>query len=127
VSRLLLDTHVLLWWDSGSRSLGRGARTAIENATEVFVSAASEWELAIKVGSTGRQLRRSVLEAVAAAGFEPLPITFQHVQAVRTLERIHKDPFDRVLVAVALTDGLTLVSADAMLARYPVPLIDAAE
>ena len=71
--------------------------------------------------------RRSVLEAVVAAGFEPLPISFQHVRAVRRLEPIHKDSIDRLLVAVALTEGLALVSADAMMARYPVPLIDAAK
>lgn len=127
MSRLLLDAHTLIWWDSASRSLGANARKAIQNADAVLVSAASEWELAIKAGIGKVRLRRSILEAATDAGFEPLPVSFHHAQAVRTLKPIHKDPFDRLLVAVALVEGLTLVSADTLLARYPITFIDAGE
>jgi PIN domain nuclease of toxin-antitoxin system len=125
VNRLLLDAHTILWWDTGSRELGENAANAIRNASYVCVSAASEWELAIKAGIGKVTLRRSILDAVLDAGFEPLPVTFQHAQAVRTLKPIHKDPFDRLLVATALTEGLTLVSSDSLLSQYPIPVIDA--
>jgi PIN domain nuclease of toxin-antitoxin system len=124
VKRLLLDAHTIIWWDSASRSLGVEAAQAIRNASAVYVSAASEWELAIKAGLGKVRLRRSILDATLDAGFEPLPISFQHVQAIRALEPIHRDPFDRLLVAVARVEGLTLVSSDPLLARYPISVID---
>jgi len=125
VNRLLLDGHTVLWWDIESRQLGHNAEKTIRNATHVYVSAASEWELAIKAALGKIVLRRTILDATLDAGFQPLPITFQHAQAVRSLKPVHKDPFDRLLVAVALTEGLTLVSSDALLSEYPVPFIDA--
>ena len=120
-----MDTHTVIWWDSGSKSLGVSARKAIQNAPAVFVSAASEWELAIKAGLGKVTLRRSILQATLDAGFEPLAISFRHAQAVRSLIPIHKDPFDRLLVAVALVEGLALVSSDPLLAQYPVQVIQA--
>ena len=125
MSRLLLDAHAVIWWDSGSPALGENATKAIRNASAVYVSAASEWELAIKAALGKVELRRSILEAALDAGFEPLAISFQHAQTVRTLKPIHKDPFDRLLVAVALVEGLTLVSSDALLAQYPIRVIQA--
>ena len=125
MSRLLLDAHAVIWWDSGSPALGENATKAIRNASAVYVSAASEWELAIKAALGKVELRRSLLEAALDAGFEPLAISFQHAQTVRTLKPIHKDPFDRLLVAVALVEGLTLVSSDALLAQYPIRVIQA--
>jgi PIN domain nuclease of toxin-antitoxin system len=91
----------------------------------VYVSAASEWELAIKAQLGKVTLRRTLLEAARDAGFELLAITFEHVQAVRRLKPIHKDPFDRLLVAVALTEELTLVSSNPILERYPIRVIEA--
>jgi PIN domain nuclease of toxin-antitoxin system len=125
VSRLLLDAHTVVWWDSDSPALGDKARSAIQGASSVYVSAASEWELAIKAALGKVTLRRTLLEAARDAGFEPLAITFEHVQAVRRLKPVHKDPFDRLLVAVALTEELTLVSSDPILARYPIRVIEA--
>lgn len=125
MSRLLLDAHALIWWDSGSKELGETATKAIQSATTVYVSAASEWELAIKAALGKVKLRRSILEAALDAGFEPLAISFQHSQAVRILKPIHKDPFDRLLVAVAMVEDLTLVSSDALLAQYPIRVIEA--
>ena len=93
MDRLLLDAHTVIWWDSGSKLLGANAMKAIQNATAVFVSAASEWELAIKAGLGKVSLQRSILQATLEAGFEPLAISFQHAQAVRGLRQIHKDPY----------------------------------
>ena len=115
----------MIWWDSGSSLLGDNARQTILNSDAVFVSAASEWEIAIKAGLGKIALQRSVKEAVLAAGFELLPISFAHAQGVRTLKPIHKDPFDRLLVATAMVEGLALVSADPLIAKYPIRVIDA--
>jgi PIN domain nuclease of toxin-antitoxin system len=123
VDRLLLDTHTVIWWDNGSKLLGVSARKAIQNAPAVFVSAASEWELAIKAGLGKVKLQRSILQATLDAGFEPLPVSFQHAQTVRHLNPIHRDPFDRLLVAVAQVEGLTLVSSDPLLAHYPIQVM----
>ncbi len=125
MNRLLLDAHTILWWDTGSKELGENAERTIRNAGYVCVSAASEWELAIKAAIGKVALKRSILDAARDAGFEPLPITFQHAQAVRSLKPIHRDPFDRLLVATALTEGLTLVSSDSFLAQYPITVLDA--
>ncbi len=125
MSRLLLDTQTVVWWDLASKALGERAKAAIRAADTVYVSAGSEWELAIKAGLGKVQLRRTILEATLDAGFELLPISFHHAQAVRTLKPIHRDPFDQLLVATAMVEGLTLVSSDARLAQYPIPVIDA--
>jgi PIN domain nuclease of toxin-antitoxin system len=122
---LLLDTHVLIWWDSDSDELGKSARREIQDASTVFVSAASEWEITIKATLGRVTLERSILEAVESAVFLPLPVSFEHARAVRQLKPIHKDPFDRLLVAVAIVEGLTLVSGDDVLANYPVSFLDA--
>ena len=125
MTRLLLDAHTVVWWDSDSNALGEKARRVIQSASSVYVSAVSEWELATKAALAKVTLRRTLLEAARDAGFEPLPITFEHAQAVRRLKPVHKDPFDRLLVAVALTEELTLVSSDPILARYPIRVIEA--
>jgi PIN domain nuclease of toxin-antitoxin system len=124
-TRLLLDSHVVLWWDTASPALGQDAANAIRTAGVAYVSAASEWELAIKAALGKVKLRRTLLDATADAGFEPMPITFHHVQAVHRSPAVHRDPFDRLLVATAIVEGLTIVSSDPILARYPVPVIDA--
>ena len=125
MNRLLLDSQVIIWWDAAVSQLGENAKRTIGNASAVYVSAASEWELAIK-GALGKvNLRRSVMEATLDAGFEPIGITFQHAQAVRSLKPIHNDPFDRLVVATASTEGLTLVSSDVVLAKYPIDFLNA--
>ena len=123
--RLLLDAHVVIWWDSGSAKLGATARKTIRDAHTVYVSAASEWEVAIKSSLGKIRLDRTVLDAVQDAGFEPLPVSFHHARMIGRLKPIHKDPFDRLLIATALVEGLTLVTADDVAGRYGIDVIDA--
>ena len=122
--RLLRDTHALIWWDEGSR-LKKAARAAISEADQVFVSAASSWEIAIKA-SLGRITPiRSMAEALEENGFEELPVLIRHTVAVQTLPWHHRDPFDRLLIAQALTDRLTLVTRDAAFQPYSLSTIPA--
>ena len=119
---LLLDTHALIWWDEG-RELSRAARRAIESADGVYVSAASAWEVAIKVGLGRLRPARTVEEAVEESGFLELPITVRHAQRVADLPAHHRDPFDRLLVAQAEVEALTLVTRDPVFERYAVERI----
>lgn len=127
--RLLLDTHVWLWWQADDRRLGALARHAIRTATEVWFSAASAWEIAIKASLGKLTLPRGadIESALALDGFRPLPVAITHAEAVRTLRVLHRDPFDRMLVAQARCEGLTILTADSRLAEYDVPLLSATE
>lgn len=127
MKRLLLDTEAFIWWDANDSRLGGSARAAIRNASDVYVSAASAWEIAIKVALGKLKTHRRASQAVADALFEELPITFEHADAVAGLPRHHRDPFDRLILATARIEGLTVVSSDVQFARYDVPLIDALE
>lgn len=122
--KLLLDTHVLIWWDSGA-PLSAEAVRAIEEAGHVLVSAASAWEVAIKTELGKIRSRRTVASACQEAGFEELPVSLTHAQAVAGLKRVHRDPFDRLLVAQAHVEGLTLVTRDSIFTRYGVQVIAA--
>lgn len=121
---LLLDTHVLIWWDEGRR-IAAEARRAIEEADTVYVSAASAWEVAIKTALGRLRPTRTVEQAASESGFLELPITFGHAEQVTALPPHHRDPFDRMLVAQAAVEGLTLVTRDPVFARYGVVLIAA--
>lgn len=121
---LLLGTHVLIWWDEGSR-LTAGARRAIREADDVYVSAASAWEVAIKTGLGRLAPSRTVEQAAAESGFLELPVTFRHAARVATLPPHHRDPFDRLLVAQAAEEGLVLVSRNPTFGPYGVPLVRA--
>lgn len=121
---LLLDTHVLIWWDEGRR-LSAAARRAIEAADSVYVSAASAWEVGIKIGLGRLRPARTVEEAVEESGFLELPVTFRHAQRVADLPPHHRDPFDRLLVAQAEIESLRLVTRDPVFARYAVGRIEA--
>lgn len=121
--RLLLDTQVLLWIQDDDPRLRRSWLDAIDEAEVAFVSAVSIWEIAIK-SSLGKLRARATPSVTARAfGYRPLPITWQHAEAVGALPFHHGDPFDRLLVAQARLEGLTLVTADRMIARYDVPLL----
>lgn len=122
--RLLLDTHVLLWCLSDPARLSAEVRSAIENRdNEVLVSAATAWELAVKRSLGKVSYPDQLSEAVAAAGFDTLPITFDVAQTVADLPLHHRDPFDRMLIAQAGHHGLTLVTHDSTLMAYGVPVL----
>ena len=120
--RLLVDTHLLLWAVASSRRLPRGARALIEDpANEVYYSATSIWEIAIKSALRRKDFRVDVpalLAALARMGFVELPVTGAHAARVVQLANIHRDPFDRLLVAQSVVEPLTLLTNDALLARY---------
>ena len=120
-ARLLLDTHVWLWWQADDRRLAKAARSVIAHAADVYISAVSAWEMAIKSALGKLTAPEDIAEAVEAGGFRELPVHFRHVAALHELPVHHRDPFDRLLLAQALVDGLTLVTADSALAAYGVP------
>jgi PIN domain nuclease of toxin-antitoxin system len=124
--KLLLDTHLLLWAAGNAKRLPASARRLISDAdNQLLFSAASLWEIAIKSGlgrkdfrADARVLRRSLLDN----GYSELPIFSDHVVATESLPPIHKDPFDRILVAQATVEGVTLLTADPVVARYSGPV-----
>jgi PIN domain nuclease of toxin-antitoxin system len=122
--RLLLDTHALIWWDEGTGLSPRAVR-AIETADQVLVSAVSGWEIAIKTALGRLKPQRTVATAVAESGFEELPVLLRHTERLQSLPSVHRDPFDRMLAAQALEEGLVLVSRDPVFKRYGVRLTPA--
>lgn len=125
MKRLLLDTEALIWWDANDPLLGGNARAAIQDAAEVYVSAASAWEIVIKEALGKLRTSRRPHEAVAEGGFRGLPITFEHAEAVGELPAHHRDPFDRLILAAGRVEGLAIVTSDAKFAQYDVALVDA--
>jgi PIN domain nuclease of toxin-antitoxin system len=119
---LLLDTHVFLWWWQGAARLGARARRAIATAARVRVSAASAWEIAIKMGLHKLRFEGRVGDAIASCQFEPLSISVEHAEATRALPPHHNDPFDRLILAQAQLESLTLVTHDRALEPYGVPI-----
>lgn len=117
--RLLLDTHVYLWCLADSARLSRQARMQILRADEVFVSAASIWEAAIKsaLGKL-RAAPAALAEGIAASGFRELPVTSRHGALVAQLPAHHRDPFDRMLIAQAMHEPMHLMTLDAALRQY---------
>lgn len=124
--KLLLDTQILLWAAGHPKRLSTAARKLLDDPrNELLFSAASLWEIAIK-NTLGREdfrveprlLRRGLLDN----GYGELPITSQHAVSIDSLPHLPKDPFDRLLLAQALCEGVTLVTADTQLARYPGPV-----
>lgn len=123
--RLLLDTHVFLWWIGDDPALSRRARAAIADpGNECLLSTASAWEMAIKVSldklDLDGNLERFLPEQMAANGFGMLPIDLRHVSRVARLPFHHRDPFDRLIVAQALVEDLSVVTADRVFAKYGV-------
>ncbi len=117
--KLLLDTHILLWVMRDADELSPAARALVERADEVYVSSVSLWEAAIKAALGKLALSPVQLEAAARqAGFRPLAVTWNHALAVHGLPPLHRDPFDRMLVAQAVSEPMQLVTHDAALAAY---------
>lgn len=117
--RLLLDTHIYLWAVAGSRDLKAPVRRLLQSADAVVVSSASIWEIAIKarLGKLRADPTRLAL-AITEMGFDELPVSSRHAAAVAELPDHHQDPFDRLLVAQALTEPLRLLTADTTLRAY---------
>ena len=124
--KFLLDTHLLLWAAGEPRRLSKQARALIDNPdNELLFSAASLWEVAIKRGLgrkdfkvDARLLRRGLLDN----DYRELPIISDHVVATESLPLIHRDPFDRILVAQATVEGITLLTIDSLVSQYPGPI-----
>jgi PIN domain nuclease of toxin-antitoxin system len=121
--RLLLDTHIVIWWRLNSRRLSRDVKRTIATADEVFVSAASAWEVAIKSALGRLRLTEPFSQLVVESGFLELRIDFTHAARLVTLPAHHSDPFDRMLIAQAHVEGLTVVTHDQMFSSYEIPLI----
>ena len=128
-SGLLLDTHAWIWYKLSSRRLGPVARAAIASAPDVYLSAASAWEIAIKTsaGKLAPPYNGAIEAELAFDRFTGLPVMLVHTEALRTLPMVHRDPFDRMLVAQAKCEGLTIVTADPHIARYGVGVLNATE
>jgi PIN domain nuclease of toxin-antitoxin system len=124
--RLLLDTHTFYWWWYEKTRLTPRATATIKDCETAYVSLVSYWELAIKVRAGKLKAEGSLSEGVAglaSEGFDLLPIEYQHVYGTLHLPLHHRDPFDRLLIAQALSEGLAIVSGDAALDRYGVERI----
>jgi len=127
--RLLLDTHTFLWWSSqrGARLSERARELLADGATDVSFSVVSAWEIAIKVGAGRMDLpdtvERYLPDRIRRHGFDLLAIELRHVFRVGSLPLIHRDPFDRMLVAQAQIEGLAILTADPVISRYDIETI----
>jgi PIN domain nuclease of toxin-antitoxin system len=114
----------VVWWLNEPRRVAQSAREAIEDpANEAFVSAASVWEAAIKTAAGRLSTPTPLIEAATAAGFGELPIAWDDGVDAAALPHLHRDPFDRILIAQALGRGLVLVTRDALVRQYSVPTL----
>ncbi len=117
--KILLDTHVYLWCVNDNRALSKPARKLISDATEVYVSTASIWEAAIKI-----KLKKlsadldELIDAISESGFLELPILTKHIIGINNLPDIHRDPFDRILIAQAMNEPLRFLTRDSILKEY---------
>jgi PIN domain nuclease of toxin-antitoxin system len=121
--RLLLDTHVVLWWLGDSPELSGEVKDLLDTEPAVFLSAVSPWEIAIKQSLGKLPGPDDLAERVRDSQFSTLPITAGHGVRAGRLPLHHRDPFDRVLIAQAQTEGLTVVTRDAQFTKYDVPVL----
>jgi PIN domain nuclease of toxin-antitoxin system len=117
---LLVDTHVILWWLTGDDQLSDDVASRLSDEPEVHLSAATVWEIAVKQALGKLDGPDDLPERLSDLGFRALPMTAAHAVEAARLPSIHRDPFDRMLIAQARLEGLVLVSADAQIARYDV-------
>ena len=123
---LLLDTCVLLWWLDNPDLLSKGTSTAIkEPDNRIVVSVVSAWEIAIKKMLGKLESPDNLKEVIVDSGFELMPIDYEHAWQVQDLPSHHRDPFDRLLISLAKTESLTLVTRDSRLKAYNVPILEA--
>jgi len=121
--RLLLDTHVVLWWLAGDRRLPADVKELIDHEPDVFMSSASIWEMSIKQAQGKLEGPDDLPERALSSGLGVLDISGRHGLAAGRLPPVHRDPFDRMLVAQAALEDLILVTADRQVQRYDVPLL----
>ena len=120
---LLLDTHVVLWWLADTTDLSDDLKSRLDHEPDVYVSSATVWEVAIKHALGKLPEPADLPERVRDSGFRPLPITSAHAIVAGRLPQIHRDPFDRMLVAQAQCEGLTLVTTDLNCQKYDVSIL----
>ncbi|HYJ20698.1 MAG TPA: type II toxin-antitoxin system VapC family toxin [Solirubrobacterales bacterium] len=124
--KLLLDTHVMLWAISDPGRLSVQARNSIASEeNEVFVSVVSPWEIAIKKSRNRIEIPDDLDRGLESSGFKLLPVLLRHTKAIESMPHHHRDPFDRMLVAQAIVDGMILVTADRKLTHYTAALMPA--
>ncbi|MFH2115320.1 MAG: type II toxin-antitoxin system VapC family toxin [Spirochaetota bacterium] len=120
--KYLLDTHVLLWWLANNEELTADHQRIIRNKRNIcFISAATVWEISIKTGLRKLVVAEEYLEVARSQGFLELPISWTHTQGVKQLPDHHKDPFDRLLISQALSEGMTLLTVDENIRKYQLP------
>ena len=122
---LLLDTHVVLWWLADDQALSGEIKDRLDHEPDVYVSAATIWEVAIKQAIGKLPEPAGLPELIRGSGFAELPISSEHAMSAARLPLIHRDPFDRMLVAQARAEGLTIVTRDKRFDEYGVPLLPA--
>jgi PIN domain nuclease of toxin-antitoxin system len=120
---LLLDTHVVLWWLADDATLSDEIKARLDDDPNVWVSPVTVWEVAIKESLGKLESRSDLSDAIADSGFRQLAITFEHAVAAGRLPLLHRDPFDRMLVAQARCEGHTVVTRDPQIQRYDVDLL----
>ena len=121
--KLLLDTHVVLWWRLDSARLKRDVRETVATADIVWVSAASAWEVVIKQAVGKLELTDPFASMVQASEFTELPVTFRHAEQLAALPPHHTDPFDRMLIAQAQSEGATIVTHDHLFKPYDIRIV----
>lgn len=116
---LLLDTHIFIWWLADDKQLSKKARSLIKSAENVYISSASIWEAAIKISLAKLDADiDTLISSITDEGFNELPITAKHAAQILELPSYHRDPFDRILIAQAVSEPLRLVTSDGMLRQY---------
>lgn len=121
--RLLPDTHVVIWWLADDPALSDEIKSMLDDEPDVYVSAATMWEVAIKQADGKLMAPADLPERIRDSGFTELSVTFEHAIAAGRLPMIHRDPFDRMLVAQAGCAGLTLLTRDPAIRQYDVPIL----
>lgn len=122
--RLLIDSHVLLWWNTGSLQLSAAARAAVADpASEVLISIAGLWELTLKQAAGKLSFAPDLETMLVDEGFSVLSISFAHLRELASLPRLHRDPFDRMMIAQARSEGIPIATKDRHFAAYGVQIV----
>lgn len=124
--KYLLDTHIFLWWLQNDKRLKDSIRTILTQSDTIYVSVVSGWELSIKLKKKSKfKLKSTIEECYQKAGFEILDVKLPHILYLQRLQDHHNDPFDRMLISQAKSEGLTLITGDEKIWKYDVPLLKA--